>query len=493
VLSQLGALRCPTLVVHGDRDVRVHVSAGHRVARATGGELVIMHGSGHLPDARDPVRFNRIVRDFVARLGLVPPCPEERRWTRSVDRSPTVLYLSSAIGLGHARRDLAIVAALREQRPEVRVEWLAQHPVTALLERAGEHVHPASRFLASESSHVERECGEHDLRVFQAYRTMDEVLCCNFQVVQDVVEDGTYDLLVGDEAWETDFYLHENPELKRTGFVWMTDFVGWLPMASGGDREALLTADYNAEMLEQVARLPRVRDRALFVGEAADIVPDTFGPGLPGIREWTQEHFDLVGYISGVPLVPPADRAAVRAELGFGEDERVCVVAVGGTSVGTSLLRRVIAAWPEVHRDVPDLRMLVVTGPRIDPRSLTGTLPDPGHVRHGLDVRAFVPDLWRHLAVCDVAVVQSGLTTTMELVANARPFVHVPLRNHFEQQIHVRHRLARYRAGHCMDYDDVRAETLVPALRRLLDEPVTSLPVRSGGARTAATALSQLL
>ena len=55
--------------------------------------------------------------------------------------------------------------------------------------------------------------------------------------------------------------------------MWLTDFVGYLPMADGGEREAFLTADYNAEMIEQIARYPRVRDRAIFVGDPEDVVP----------------------------------------------------------------------------------------------------------------------------------------------------------------------------------------------------------------------------
>ena len=54
-----------------------------------------------------------------------------------------------------------------------------------------------------------------------------------------------YDLVIGDEAWDVDHFLHENPELKRFAFAWMTDFVGWLPMPDGGDAEAALTADHN--------------------------------------------------------------------------------------------------------------------------------------------------------------------------------------------------------------------------------------------------------
>ena len=48
----------------------------------------------------------------------------------------------------------------------------------------------------------------------------------------------------------------------------------------------------------------------------------------------------------------------------------------------------------------------------------------------------------------------------MELTATKRPFIYVPLRNHFEQNLHVPHRLARYGAGTRMDYDRLEPEAL---------------------------------
>ena len=108
---------------------------------------------------------------------------------------------------------------------------------------------------------------------------MDEILIANFMVFHDVVREERYDLWVGDEAWELDYYLHENPGEKRAHYAWLTDFVGWLPMEDGGSHEAFLTADYNAEMVEHIAAHPEVRDRALFVGNPDDIVPDRLGPG----------------------------------------------------------------------------------------------------------------------------------------------------------------------------------------------------------------------
>src|SRR5262249_31685112 len=133
----------------------------------------------------------------------------------------------------------------------------------------------------------------------------------------------------------------------------------------GGEHEAFLTADYNAEMIEHIARFPRVRDRAIFVGNLEDVVPDSFGPELPAIREWTGRHFEFPGYVTGFDPDELGDREALRAELGYDPDEQVCIVTVGGSGVGGDLLRRVIAAYPDAKELVPALRMIVVAGPRI--------------------------------------------------------------------------------------------------------------------------------
>ncbi len=354
-----------------------------------------------------------------------------------------------------------------------------------MLEDAGERVHPASSRLASESAHIESESGEHRLHCFQAWRRMDEILLADFMVFHDVVSGSGYDLVIGDEAWEVDYVLHENPELKRFAYCWLTDFVGWLPMPEGGAQEARLTADYNAEMIEQIARYPRVRDLALFVGTPADIVPDRFGDGLPLIRDWVREHYQFPGYITGFDPDSLGGRDELRAELGYAPDEQVCVVTVGGSGVGGGLLRRVIDAYPQVAAAVPGLRMVLVTGPRISPAAL----PE----QRGVEVRAYVPGLYRHLAASDLAVVQGGLTTSMELTAARRPFLYLPLREHFEQAFHVHHRLQARNAGQRMDYADADPGALAEAIARQLARPVSCRPVERDGAARAAAAIADLI
>jgi predicted glycosyltransferase len=314
---------------------------------------------------------------------------------------------------------------------------------------------------------------------------MDEVLIANFMIFQDAIDEGRYDLVIADEAWDIDHYWHEHPELKKAKLAWLTDFVGFVPMPATGAHEAFLTTDYNAEMIGHIERHPGVRDRSIFVGEPEDIVPLSFGKDLPEMRDWVPKHFDFAGYVIGEHPLAFGPRAELRSELGYGPDERVCIVTVDGSGVGTHLIKRILQSYPMARAQLPDLRMILVAGPRIDPASL--------HAPVGVDVRAFVPNLDRHLAACDLAVVQGGLTTCMELTAAGTPFLYFPLRNHFEQNFHVAHRLDRYGAGKRMDYATSTPDMIADAMVAALKAPTRFKPVESDGARRAARMLAELI
>ena len=475
---------CPVLVIHGDNDQVAPHAMAKRAAELSNGEFVTVPGGGHIPLARIPAKFNSLIVDFLDRkLGVpAPRAPARRRGTKRAKRA---LYLSSPIGLGHGRRDIAITRELRKHHPDLEVDWLAQDPVTRLLDSCGERIHPLSARLASESRHVELESGEHELHCFQAIRRMDEVLIANFMIFQDAVDEGDYDLVIADEAWDVDHYWHEHPELKRAALAWFTDFVGYVPMPSGGEHEAFLTSDYNAEMIGHVETHPAVRDRAIFVGSPEDIVPKSFGKDLPTMRDWIPRHFEFADYIIGEHPHAFGSRAELRHRLGYRSDERICIVAVGGSGVGAHLIRRILKSWPLVQTRLPELRMIVVAGPRIDPGSLNAPA--------GVDVRAFVPDLDRHLAACDLALVQGGLTTCMELVAAGTPFLYFPLKDHFEQNFHVAHRLDRYGAGIRMEFATSTPDRIADAMIAGLKSPARFKPVAADGAERAARMIMDLL
>ena len=471
-------------LIQGTRDKITPPRDGRALARHSRAEIETVRDAGHFPHARKPVQVNLALRDLAEDAFGRRRTPRDPTVYRP-DGRPRALYVSSPIGLGHAQRDVAIARELRRLEPDLEIDWLAQDPVTRVLEGEGERIHPASAHLANESHHIESESAEHDLHCFQALRRMDEILAANFMLFHDVVRDERYDLWIGDEAWELDYYLHENPREKRVPFAWLTDFVGFLPMEDGGAREAYVTADYNADMVDHIAHHPEVRDMALFVGNPDDIVDERLGPQLPMIRDWTEHNFDFTGYVTGFDPADLGDRTKLRAELGYMDDERVCIVTVGGSGVGGDLLRRVIAAFPAAKERVPDLRMVVVAGPRIDPASLPSNA--------GLEVVPYVHNLYRHLAACDLAVVQGGLTTSMELTAQKRPFLYFPLRHHFEQNFHVRNRLERYGAGRRMDFDSASPDLIAEAIGEEIGRDVGYRDVETDGAARAARHLAELL
>jgi UDP-N-acetylglucosamine:LPS N-acetylglucosamine transferase len=110
-----------------------------------------------------------------------------------------------------------------------------------------------------------------------------------------------------------------------------------------------------------------------------------------------------------------------------------------------------------------------------------------------VEVRAYVHELYRHLAVCDLAIVQGGLTTCMELAASRRPFLYFPLRHHFEQNFHVRHRLQRYGAGRCMDYEQETSTSIAEAMAQEIGRQVDYAAVETDGAARAARLMADLV
>jgi pimeloyl-ACP methyl ester carboxylesterase/UDP:flavonoid glycosyltransferase YjiC (YdhE family) len=493
VYDLLPKIRVPTLALHGTQDKIVPYSHATKLVDAIpGARLVTFEGGGHALPNREPAKVNRLIRDFVLEETVAPgtipkttarraPGPRGRRTS-----ARRVLWLSSPIGLGHIQRDLAIARTLQKIHPDATVDFLAANPADRVVEHWGERLHPATRLLLNESAHVEGWAGDHELHAFNALWDMDEIMAANFMTFADVVERERYDLWVGDEGWDLDYFLHENPELKTAPYVFVTDFIGMLPMRDDpASTEFVRAWEKNAENVDHLRLQPDVRDLSLLLGDEEDVLDRPFGPDLPNMRQWAREHFRFPRYAYHFDPAGYRDKAALRGQLGFREGERVILVSVGGTRVGRNLLRKCAGAFAQIRHRIPDTRMLLVTGPRL--------AEDDVPRGPQLDVRAFIPDLFRHHAAAHLAIVQGGLTTTMELAAFQTPFLYFPLRNHFEQQYHVARRLDRLGAGVRMDYDRTSVEDLAAAILDHLDKPVRHAPVPADGTERAARMLADLL
>ncbi|WP_025897348.1 hypothetical protein [Kordiimonas gwangyangensis] len=213
--------------------------------------------------------------------------------------------------------------------------------------------------------------GEHDLDAFKALQNMDTLLVNNFLRLQRHLESEAYDLVIADEAWELDRFWHEHPSLKTAKLAWMTDFVGVLPMHMTDATEARLANDYNAEMITLVEGNKKLRDAAIYIGDEADLVDAPMGKGLPSVRDWTRGHFEFGGYVSGFDAGAYADTAFWKQKLGYSGQEKLCLVAVGGTMAGSAFLRRLMDGARDLRAALPGVRFVIVAGPRVD----VGTCP----------------------------------------------------------------------------------------------------------------------
>jgi predicted glycosyltransferase len=396
-----------------------------------------------------------------------------------------VLYISGSIGLGHVRRDLAIARELRRLDPEVEIAWLAGEPAGQVIAEAGETLLPESAAYGDETAVAEVAAGGFSLNLLgrfalraqsawkQAVATFEEVSARH-----------PYDLLVGDETYEIDAALDKRPELKKAPFVMIYDFVG-LDAMSRNPLERLIAYRGNwAWGGGPRGKPPTQEDLSLFIGEPEDVADKRFGFLLPNRREYARRYYRFVGYAFGFNAADYADKKKVRSELGYDTECPLVVCSVGGTSVGEDLLRLCAASYPHIQERVEDVRMVLVCGPRIDPATVRAPC--------GVDVRGYVPRLYEHFAASDVAIVQGGGTTTLELTALRRPFIYFPLEGHFEQNLVVAERLARHRAGERSHYSTTTPERLAEAVVGLLGHEASWPPIPTDGARRAAELIHKL-
>lgn len=222
----------------------------------------------------------------------------------------------------------------------------------------------------------------------------------------------------------------------------------------------------------------------LFVGEVEDIPDRGFEFLLPNRRKVAQKYYHLLGYVIRFDPTEYADRASVRARLGYG-DELLLICATGGLSAGKELLETCGKAHSLLRMELPDRHMVAVCG------ELFGE--EPPLLPPEVELHSYLPDLYQHYAACDLAVVVGGGTTTIELTALRRPFISFPLENQFDQELYVAERLARHRAGIKMRYAETIPESLAQAIRAHIGKAVDWPPIPTGGAQKAAEIIGRLL
>lgn len=394
-----------------------------------------------------------------------------------------VLFISGSIGLGHVTRDLALANELRKQDPGIEISWIASEPASNLLVDAGEKMLPEAAEWANENVIAENTAQGFKFNLMKATMNVRSSWAHNAAVFVKVTNHRSYDLVIGDETYEIVVALKRRPELKRMPFVIIYDFIASYSMTKN-PIEKFGVYYWNHFWSKDFHKESPFVDIRLFVGELEDIPDSKFGFLLPRRRDWALEKCEFAGYM--LPFDPKEymDKKQTRTKLGYGA-ESLIVCSIGGTAIGKEMLELCAQSFPIIKDKIPDLRMILVCGPRLTPAELKAPM--------GVEVKGYVPRLYEHFAASDLAVVQGGATSTIELTALRKPFLYFPLMDHYEQRIHVPHRLVRHKAGVHMEYSETTPESLAEAILENLGREVNYPDIPTDGVQKAAKLISNLL
>jgi len=394
-----------------------------------------------------------------------------------------VLFVSGSLGLGHVGRDLEIAKALREIQPDVEISWLADSPATLFLVQAGEKLLPETKLWAHANEKIDKTAEGYKANLVKWVMSVRKDWKANAQVVANLVEKEQFDLVIGDESYELLVEIVRNPGFKKFRFIIIYDCIG-IDNVTGNPMDVLATYMVNRLWAKGMQEGKSAADRSLFIGEAEDVPDKKFGFMLPNRRKLSAEHLDFVGYVLSFDPEEYGDIAEVRRRLGY-SNQPLVVCSIGGTSAGKELLDLCAKAYPILKEKLAGLRMILVCGPLLKPE----TVKAPEEV----EVRGYVPELYKHLAAADLCIVTGGGTVTLELTALRKPFLYFPLKQHFEQEVAVANRIERHGAGIRMDFARTTPEILAKVTLANLGKKTHYADIRTDGAQNAARLISEVL
>jgi len=384
------------------------------------------------------------------------------------------------MGLGHVTRDVAIAGEIRKLRPDLEIDWIATSPAREYLEERGEQVLPVSDWWGDPTGQAEIIAdGGQELNLVKWALGLRKGWGQTGRLAFDLLQSGTYDVAIGDETYDLAIVLVDQPSPPACPCFLLFDFLG-LDAMTRSPIELLAVMKLNRIWSSE----PRGRYHPVFLGELEDIPPRSFAPFRPDRRTWAERYALIAGHVLTFDPSEYRDRAAVRARLGYGPEPLV-LASTGGTAVGADLLRLCVGAFPHARERIPNLRMVVVCGPR-----LSLTVSD---LSEGIEVKGYVPRLYEHFAVCDLTIAQGGGTSLLELTALGRPFLYFPLAGHSEQTIHVAWRQERLGAGVRVVQSQTSAAQLGSLIATEIGREVHYPPLRLEGAKRLAEAVNERL
>ena len=393
-----------------------------------------------------------------------------------------ILYISGSIGLGHVSNDYAIAQKIRELHPDISISWIATDPADGYLKAKGEPLHEKSGEFTSYSSSAEKAAGGPQLNLIKYVLFSLIGWVRNVLVFRKIIRNERFDLIVGNETYEILIALIFRLVRFKIPFVIIFDFLG-LESMTRNPFEKLINYILNWIWSRDFTIFKKENRKAIFIGEPEDIPDNIFGFLLPNRREYAKANYEFIGYIVSFDPSIIMERQGIRKKLGY-EEGPLIVCSIGGTAIGRDLLLLCMDTYPLLQEKLDGPQMVIIAGPRLSTDELPKT--------PGIEVKGFVPNLYEYFAAGDIAIVQGGGTSTLELATLKRPFIYFPIEGHSEQKL-VSERLQRYNAGIPLDLSQTTPEILADQIQLNMNKRLPYKAMRTDGAERAAGIICSFL
>ncbi len=400
-----------------------------------------------------------------------------------------ILFISGSVGLGHVFRDLEIAKELRNQIHDIEIIWLAGEPALSFLIEHEETIHPENNRWTADTDMLENmsKVNAEKGKTFNTNAIKYLIKCrnnwkSNVNLFDEIMKKESYDLVVGDETYELSLALRNKIKITPT-FVMIFDFIG-IEAMSNNPIEKLIAYKLNYEWVQENKKVPKRVINSIFIGEPEDVPDKRFGFLMPNRRTSTIKRANFVGYILQFDPKSYENKCEIRKKQELSSHPLI-VCSVGGTSIGLPILELCCQTFPLIKNKIPGVKMILVAGPRIS----AGNLKVP----EGVIVKEYLPNLYEYFAASDLAIVQAGSSTTLELVALKKPFIYFPVEGHFEQQLHVAPRLERFNAGFKMQYSKTTPEMLAEKIISNIGAKINYPSIPLDGAKKTVKVLRQII
>jgi uncharacterized protein (TIGR00661 family) len=397
--------------------------------------------------------------------------PANEAWkkpaARKVPRTVKVLYCVSSVGLGHARRSIAIAQKLRSLNGKTQFDfdWLAAEPALSFLIANGEKTLDISSQLESLSSQIEFDSKEGKIRdISGVARASARTAKKNYNLIKSIP--GDFDLLIQDEFVETlfSFLWEKTPVLPRKKVV-ITDYIK-LESRSLNPVNALSIA-YANKMLKKAYLNQQLR----IFAEGPDSLPMS-----GGIKKWVLKNFQVVGPV--VENLPTESKKELKKRLlQSTEDVRHVVFTIGGTSIGKKLAQVLLRDANRISEKL-DAYLVLLLGPRVDSKSIGESSSNR------ISIVPFTNEALGYFKAADCVVAQAGGSTLNEVASLGVPCVVVPVENHFEQQRNAK-RFSEKFGFKILKYSEITGPSLVRAIEEAEDESYSPMQPTKAALRAA--------